>query len=264
MAFISKFKTDTAYSNVDINEALSLITGQGVLPSSPNEILASVSESGVTVSDRRCEVIWADDEKNSVKICSGSVIMADGSYIIIYDEILPVPSSALSYVYIYNDIVRQNIPVCSQTLPDDNDSYILLATVENGKITDKRKLATSKIADFGTHPILKVSDTVTISNNTIPYGQSFLSVEVGEGYTSAIITEPEVPYIAIVNLETETFEKIMWRSSKRFDEYYKTLNLGTWLGQVSISYVDGVISLRSNMDLYSAFPQSYTFNFTVF
>ena len=264
MAFISKFKTDTAYSNVDINEALSLITGQGVLPSSPNEILSSVAESGVTASDRRCEVVWTDANKTAVKICSGTVIMADGSYIIISDEILPVPSPELSYVYIYNDIVRQNIPVCSPSLPDDGQSYVLLATVENGKITDKRRLATSKIADFGTHPIMNATGTISITTNTIPAGEPFLSVDVGAGYTKLILTHPDVSYIAIVNLETCIFEKIMYRYSKRYDEWYDTLDLGSWLGRVYVSYVDGVISLHSNIDLYSGFPQDFTFNFTVF
>lgn len=264
MAFISKFKTDTAYSNADINEALSLITGQGVLPSSPNEILSSVAENGVTASDRRCEVVWANDEKTAVKICSGAVIMSDGSYIIISDEILPVESSALSYIYIYNDIVRQNIPLCSSSLPDDEQSYVLLATVENGNISDKRRLATSKIADFGAHPIMNVSETVTLTNNIIPAGEPFLSVDVGTGYTHLILAHPEVSYLAIVNLETCVFEKIMYRYSQRYDERYETLDLGSWLGRVSVSYIDGVISLHSNIDLYSTYSKSYDFDFTVF
>ncbi len=264
MAFISKFKTDTAYSNVDINEALSLITGQGVLPSSPNEILSSVAGSGVTIADMRCEVIWANDNKNAVKICPGTVIMSDGSYIIISDEILPVSSTALSYVYIYNDIVRQNIPLCSSSLPDNKQSYVLLATVENGVITDKRRLASSKIADFGTHPIVNISKTFTMSEDTVYADTPFLSVDVGPGYSHLILTDPEVNYIAIVNLWTGMFEKIMWRYSQRYDENYETLAIGGTMGSVSVLYINGTIYLSSNKDLYSTYIQNHTFNFTVF
>ena len=124
MAYISKFKSDTAYSNLDINEVLSAITGAGVAPSSPNDILANVSESGVTLSDKRCEVSWADEERTSVKIGNGTVIMPDGSYIIISDEVLPVSGKELHYVYIYSDLIHQNIPLCEKTLPQDGRDYV--------------------------------------------------------------------------------------------------------------------------------------------
>ncbi|MBE7012205.1 MAG: hypothetical protein E7415_05980 [Ruminococcaceae bacterium] len=264
MAYISKFKTDTAYSNIDINEVLSAITGHGVLPFSPNEILANVSDSGVTLSDKRCEVVWADDDKTSVKICPGTVIMSDGSYIIISDEILSVPSDETAYVYICNDIVLQNIPLCSSTLPDDSESFVLLALIENGKIIDKRHLATSKIADFGAHPVVNLSGIATKNKNKIPAGDPFLSFDIGNGYTYAILTSGGKNSISICNLETGIFEKSLFSSySNQYHTNEQSISLG-YFSDIYITYINGVISLCSKNDIYSTIELSTTFYLTVF
>lgn len=264
MAFISKFKTDTAYSNTDINEVLSAITGKGVLPSSPNDIFSAVSDSGVTLSDKRCEVVWSDNTKTSVKICAGTVIMSDGSYIIISDEILPVPDADRYYVYIYNDIVMQNIPLCTPSLPDDSNSYVLLATVTNGKIADKRRIATSKIASYGVHPVIELSGSFTITKNKVKAGEPFLSFDVGEGYTHAIFTTDAKNAISIFDFESGVFEKSMYAS---YDGDYHTGEKSVSVGffeKVYLSYVNGVISLHSTADLYSTINLGRTFYLTVF
>lgn len=264
MAYISKFKTDTAYSNSDINDVLSAITGKGVLPSSPNEILSSVAQSGITLSDSQCKVVWSDDEKTSVKVLAGTVIMADGSYIVISDEVLPLSSAELHYVYVYNDLILQNIVKCSTTLPEDKDSFVLLAAVSQGKITDMRHLASSKIANYGTHPVLSLSESFCINKNRVLKGEPFLSFDVGEGYTHLILTTDSKNSVSVYSFEEEAFLMSMFAS---YDNQYHSgeteISAGHF-GQIHITYVNGVISLHSNKDLYSNIDLSQTFNLLVF
>ena len=125
MSYISKFKTDTAYSNADINGIISAITGEGILPSSPNDVFANLSDGGVTLSDERCTVSWADEDKTQIRIGAGTVIMPDGSHIVIAEEILPVLSAEKHYIYIYQDLILHNIPVCDTALPENESLYVL-------------------------------------------------------------------------------------------------------------------------------------------
>ncbi len=263
MAYISKFKSDTAYSNLDINEILSAITGAGVIPSSPNDIFLNVAESGVTLSDNRCEVFWADEYRTSVKIGNGTVIMPDGSYIIISDEILPVSGKELHYVYIYSDLIHQNIPLCEKELPQDGRDYVLLATVEDGQINDKRALASSKIANYGAHPVIEVSPSVGIPKKTIPAGTPLYSLEIGEGYSKAIIVSKDKGLFGIYNFANEQFDMTFPLGGSRIYLNQKSCSFPT-LGAVKLSYVDGILTLSSAKDLYIRSDEGYTVYLTVF
>lgn len=264
MAFISKFKSDTAYSNQDINEVLSAITGAGIIPYSPNEILSNVAESGVTLSDERCNVVWADDERTSIKICTGTVIMPDGSYIIISDEVLPLSSKELHYVYVYNDLIHQNIPLCEKSLPDDGRDYILLAEVENRHIVDKRVLASSKIPGYGTHPIIKSSISIGIPYVNIPAGTPLFSLDIGEGYSHLIISTHHKNSISVYNLEKGIFEKSLFSGNKTYSSGKEHTSY-PGIGQITLHYVNGVLSMTASNDLYAPFAEyNYVIDLTVF
>ena len=252
MSYISKFKNDVAYSNNDINEVISAITGSGVLPLSPNDILANVAESGVTLSDSRCAVTWANDDLTEIKIGAGTVIMPDGSYIIISDEVLSVPTNDLHYVYILNDIIHQNIPVCSSSLPDSSRPYVLLAEVKNGKITDRRTLAKSKIADYGTRPVVNTTISWTgvgrVTADTV-----LASADIGTAYSTAIITNSSKSFVGIYNLETGVFDF-------SFNDGHKTLGSGyaaisTPYGLLKPKFVNGALNI--------VVCQSYTYSSSV-
>lgn len=171
MSYISKFKYDTAYSNVDIAEALNVITGAGVVPSTPNEILASYSTDGVTYTDKRCEVSISG---SIVSIAPGTIIMPDGSYIIIYiEETFAIDTTEEYYVYIESVSEGNNVPRCTVENPFDildSSKYVLLAEVNGGTVIGKRTFAKSKIEDFGTYiPKTYTYDTAELAgeNGTI-------------------------------------------------------------------------------------------------
>lgn len=264
MSFISKFKSDTAYSNADINEVISAITGAGVLPSSPNDILSNLAEEGVSLSDERCAVSWANEEKSAVKIGTGTVIMPDGSYIIVSDEILPVSSADKHYVYIYNDLILQNVPMCQTVLPDSGRDYILLAEVENGKILDKRPLATSKIASYGTHPTMETSFSVTVDRNTIPAGSFFASVEVGNQYSKALIRTVGYSCFAVYDIASGLFDVAYVYNSDHPYENSEYIYTNTLIDRLYISYADGKLNFYSNKDAYYIGSSTYTFLLTLF
>ncbi len=264
MSYISKFKADTAYSNADINEVLSAITGEGVLPLSPNDILANVSEEGVTISDCRCAVSWANEDKTHINIGGGTVIMADGSYIIIADEILSVPDLEKHYVYIYQDLLLHNIPVCEKTLPQSNENYVLLAEIENGVIHDKRKLAKSKISNYGLNASHQTTLTVNIGPSTIYQGTPFASCEIDNMYSTLLIYSPVHTYFGVFDIESGIFTFTCSRIGKTFHSNRPTLITGTILNDISIECIDGVLYFYSSENILSISNVSYDISLTMF
>ncbi len=264
MSYISKFKTDTAYNNIDINEVTSIITGAGVVPSTPNDILSSYAESGVTLEDCRCEVSWASEERTQVKIASGTVIMPDGSYIIIKDEILSVASRAKHYVYIYHDLFLHNIPVCSMTLPQENEQYVLLAEVYKGEITDKRPLAKSKIVGYGSKPIMEKNITIVSTSQVVKAGDPLASVEVGADYSKAIIYCSSHGFFGVFNFETGLFEYIYTKKHNFFGTNTGVIDTPTLLNYLSLRYANGILTFHSSANVYSSIDITFNIHINVF
>ncbi|MBQ2890952.1 MAG: hypothetical protein IJE44_04840 [Clostridia bacterium] len=189
--------------------------------------------------------------------------MPDGSYIIISDEVLPVTGEDLHYVYIYSDLIHQNIPLCEKTLPQDGRDYVLLATVENGQINDKRPLAFSKIANYGSRPIIEVSPSLGIPQKTIPAGTPLFTLDIGEGYSKAIIVSKDKGVFGIYNFADEQFDMTFPLGGSRIYLNQKYCSYPT-LGAVKLSYVDGNLILTSTKDLYTRTEDGYTVYLTVF
>lgn len=253
MAYISKFQSGVAYSNTDINEIISTITGEGVLPLTPNDVLASVAESGVTLSDKRCAVSWADNnDKSSVVIGAGTVIMPDGSYIIIADEILPVSSSATHYVFIYNDLVLQNVPKCETSLPADGRPYVLLAEVQGGKIADKRTLAKSKISDYGTHPVIITNLDCSGDGTPIEGGTLLATMEIDPSYSYILVATNSENFYGLYNLSTQLFDFTTRNSEDYLSKNVKYVYTGTTMRTIHLTYVDGILSVIAAEGYYSS------------
>lgn len=264
MAYISKFKTDTAYSNEDINLILSAITSKGVLPSSPNDILSAVAAPGVTLSDSRCAVSWENEDKTSIVIGSGTVIMSDGSYIVISNETLPVEGEEKHYVYIYSDLILQNIPICKTTLPQNGRDYVVLAEVENGKILDRRTLALSKIADFGRRSTIKTTLSFTVADRKISAGEDLCSVNIGNGYSGFTVYNNQNTFVGIFDLEAMEYEKKFTSSSKHIRSGTNYIETPTALNRLYVRFANGVLSFYSDRDLWSNPEVTYSLYLTIF
>lgn len=148
MSKTSRFETNVAYDNTDINDAIKAITGAGVINigNDPNNILSAVASSGVTVEPKNCKVEAIND--TSCKVYDGIVIMENGSHFVITgtETISDIPSG-LNYIIVRRDSVSGNVLEAVKELPTDN--YVLLAEFENGVVNDRRIPAISKIENFG-------------------------------------------------------------------------------------------------------------------
>lgn len=145
MSYKSKFKYNEAYSNTDIAEALSIITGTGIAPSTPSAILSKYVTSGVTYADEQLNVSISG---TTVTVGCGAAVWSDGSYIIVYEpETFTVSLTETYYVYLKYNTVGDIEVACETALPTAN--YMLLATVKNGVVTDNRTYARSNVANYG-------------------------------------------------------------------------------------------------------------------
>lgn len=161
MSYISKFKYNEAYSNEDISEALSIITGDGIAPNTPNEILSKYVKSGVTYADEQLNVSLSG---TTVTVGCGAAVWSDGSYIIVYEpETFTVSLTGTYYVYLKYNAVGDISVKCETALPTDN--RMLLATVKNGVVEDERTYATSKIPQYGKSSLNKLTLKTSSYNN---------------------------------------------------------------------------------------------------
>lgn len=193
--YVSKFRPDTAYGAEDISDIVKTLTGAGVSPSSPNDVLSAVAGGGVTVTDEKCAVRFADTTKTKVKIGAGTVIMPDGSFLVTDGETLDIPTGETIYVYIRSDILEQNVPTCDAAAPNASD--ILLATVENGTISDSRVFAKSKIAAYGSNKQKEITYTgkqvkafAKANGSTEDYADRIFPLSSDTAYNYLILSVP--------------------------------------------------------------------------
>lgn len=161
MSYISKFKYNEAYSNEDISEALSIITGSGIVPNTPNDILSHYASNGVTYADERLNVSLSG---TTVTVGRGAAIMNDGSYIIVYEpETFTVSLTGTYYVYLKYNTVGDISVKCETEMPSTN--YMLLATVASGVVEDNRTYATSNILSYGKSSLFELTLKTSSYNN---------------------------------------------------------------------------------------------------
>lgn len=199
MSYKSKFKYNEAYSNEDIAEALNIITGTGVIPNAPNEIFSNYVESGVTYGNERLKCSLSG---NVVLVGCGAAVI-DGSYIIVYEpEKFNISLSGTYYVYLKYNAVGDISVECGNSAPSEN--CVMLASITDGILADKRKYASSKITNYGTSSLHNLlCETVSYNNAvyTLPdYGFSTI-IFIYTG--SSKLWDNRA---AIYNIETESFQ----------------------------------------------------------
>ena len=167
MSYKSKFKYNEAYSNTDIAEALSIITGTGIAPSTPSAILSKYVISGVTYADEQLNVSISD---TTITVGCGAAVWSDGSYIIVYEpETFTVSLTGTYYVYLKYNTVGDIEVACETSLPTAN--YMLLATVKNGVVADNRTYARSNVANYGKsslQELTRISSDYNLATYALP------------------------------------------------------------------------------------------------
>lgn len=156
MGYSHNFKSNVLYGVDDINNIVANFTSSGVSAYSDlNGISAALTNAGVANAKDSCRVI--STAEGSLKILPGVAFFEDGSVITVDGEGVVLESK--KYVYFKRDsITGDGYPCSSNNAPMNGD--IPLAEISGGNLSDKRKIAISKIAGFGSNTYQDVSGYV--------------------------------------------------------------------------------------------------------
>ena len=217
-----------------------------------NQITADLTSEGILMTGNRCKVSMSD---NTITVQDGVCVFRNGAKKRIDEgEVVSIQyiEGGTNYVYFLNNISGNKIELInSLESPKTSDDYVILATIEDKKVIDSRKISTSKVANLGAHPVIDVSASYTIGKTKLPAGDPIVSFDVGEGYSRAIVTTQSENHISIYNFQTNVWEKSMFASyDGDFHTNETTISGGTIIGRIYLKYVDGVVSVCSTEDIY--------------
>lgn len=179
MGYTETFMDNATYGASDINGIVQKLSTQGIsiefedilndgvsyTPSDLNQLFAAIASEGVTKDS--CRVVMSD---GNAKVAAGTIVFADGSTLTVDSAgvVLTVTPGVKNYVYaIAQPSLNHNYLKCETTAPTGD--YVMLAEVENGVVTDKRKFAASKfVAGYNMHEVITISKAYTapIANDT--------------------------------------------------------------------------------------------------
>lgn len=172
MGYTETFMDNATYGASDINGIIQKLSTQGIsiefedilndgvsyTPSDLNQLFAAIVSDGVTKDS--CRVVMSD---GNAKVSAGTIVFADGSTLTVDSAgvVLTVTPGVKNYVYaITQPSLNHNYLKCETTAPTGD--YVMLAEVENGVVTDKRKFAASKfVAGYNMHETFHISKTYT-------------------------------------------------------------------------------------------------------
>lgn len=230
-----------------------------------NQITGDLTGAGLLMIGNRCK---ASLSGNIISVQDGVCVFANGAKKRLESAVsIDYIPDTTNYIYFLNDTAGNKISLInSSEMPAVSDDYVMLATIQDKKVIDKRKLSTSKVADFGSHPIMDVSATYTIGKTKVPAGDPIVSFDIGEGYTRAILTTSSKNHISIYNFETRKWEKSMFaRYDGDYQENELTIHEDTLFGNIYLAYVDGIVSICSTEDVYmNVGAWTKTFYLTIF
>lgn len=212
MSYKTNFLDNVLYGVEDLNHILKNLTNAGIdvygeATGQLNAITQAAVSAGVTNVQDSCKVIWANDTYDQLRILPGVAFFPNGATITLYDGgemVLPTGR----YVYLQWDSSGGR-PICSDTAPTGND--LLLAEVVGDVILDRRMIATSKVAGFGTsqeqksvHLSFSNSDWETLKTFTLTRGDYVWVILLNEGSYAAT---------AVCNLMDPTYTEGAYRGS---------------------------------------------------
>lgn len=180
------FMDNAVYGADDINAAFARLTTKGVslykdnsgsvtVAQELNHAFANYASRGVEIyNPTACMVIKKSDGSFAVK--PGTAIMGNGSMVTVTEEeVLSVSASGTHYIYFDVNTAFNRIDlVCSEKPPSGSD-FVMLASVESGKVVDRREFAKTKLAPSLAN--LYISKSVSIYTST-HHSDSTMGTEV--------------------------------------------------------------------------------------
>ena len=226
MGYTQSFMDNATYGASDINGIIQKLSTQGIsiefedilndgvsyTPSDLNQLFAAIVSDGVTKDS--CRVVMSD---GNAKVSAGTIVFADGSTLTVDSAgvVLAVTTGVKNYVYaIAQPSLNHNYLKCETTAPTGD--YVMLAEVENGVVTDKRKFAASKfVAGYNMHEVITISkaytapianDTVNPTNwhlvDTIPVKKSDYKKCLFKNNNASYLNVDRMPIDTVWNLDT--------------------------------------------------------------
>ena len=228
MGYTETFMDNATYGANDINGIIKKLSTQGIsiefddilndgvsyTPSDLNQLFAAIVSDGVTKDS--CRVMMND---GNAKVSAGTIVFADGSTLTVDSAgvVLTVTQGVKNYVYaITQPSLNHNYLKCETTAPTGD--YVMLAEVENGVVTDKRKFAASKfVAGYNMHEVFNVNksytapywdDAINPTNwrlvDTIPVKKSDYKKCLFKNNDATYLNTEDTPIEVIWDLDTES------------------------------------------------------------
>ena len=178
MSYRCLFEDNEEYSAADVNGVLSSFVTEGIEDpftdgtayhvDKVNEITVALSNPGIVPeTDTSCKCV-INAEAKTVRICAGTVFLANGSRII-FDtegETLSYTAGAENYVYVIADeSENRSYPLCSVTEPSKSADFVMLAYISaEEELIDKRRYAKGKLPGYQSNAGLPmyVDDTLNV------------------------------------------------------------------------------------------------------
>lgn len=168
MAIKYSFTDNTVYGVDDVNDITRCLTGAGVAPfvekdsydvSDLNAMTSALVESGIQLGGCKCTVENAGTSEMRVHIAQGIIFFESGVRLEVDSDgytIYVSPNISGTVYAHYSPSLQKADIVFSAELPTNGEVVELATISENGKITDIRKPAVSKIASVGKNVMLKL------------------------------------------------------------------------------------------------------------
>ncbi len=169
------FIDNAVYGVDDINDITRSVVGAGVAPfvskdsynvSDLNVLTSALVEAGTQLDGCKCSVENAGTTEMTIKVSQGIIFFESGVRMTVDEEgyTIPITPNTAGHVFAhYNPSLQKADIVFGAELPTDGE-YVNLAKISaDGKISDKRAFARSKVGTLGENCV--VSFTASAENN---------------------------------------------------------------------------------------------------
>lgn len=214
MSIIYSFFDNQTIGVDELNKITSRLATEGVArtPSSVsdlNSFVADVATMGVVPKTEESLKVTA--ENGILTVNKGTAIFQNGTVIELTDaETMPYLTDKKQYVYLISDMASNSAYLDVLSEEAEFENKVLLATIENGKVTDKRQYSRGKLAYYA---------SADVNNNVYMEVDNLQNLEKDE--------EGYINYRIDINADMYKYLQILDKNSFNFTRY--NIKDGTFL-----------------------------------